>query len=93
MADIARDKAVEAVEEFLHDTFEAPVAMGEEWTADQADAIVEIVLEAAQPRGAVSLAEWLVSLDTPEGREERRTVTLTRIIERAQAVLAAERGR
>lgn len=55
MSNIEREKALEAVEDFLRDTFEAPLAMGEEWLADQADAIVELVLEAAQPQGAVSL--------------------------------------
>lgn len=53
MSNIERDKATEAVEDFLRDTFEAPLAMGEEWLADQADNIVELVLEALQPRGAV----------------------------------------
>ena len=36
------------------------------------------------------LAEWLVALDDPEdviGREDRRTVTLTKIIERARDAL------
>jgi hypothetical protein len=38
--------------------------------------------------------EWLVSLDDPEdvlGREERRTVTLTQIIDRAHRALDPER--
>ena len=54
------DKAVEAVEEFLSDTFEDVTVMGEEWTADQADAIVELVLEATQPQGAVKDRDALV---------------------------------
>lgn len=40
------------------------------------------------------LARWLVSMDDPEdvlGREERRSVTLTAIIERARAALGQNR--
>lgn len=40
------------------------------------------------------LARWLVSMDDPEdaaGLEERRSVTLTRIIERAREALGRER--
>lgn len=47
------DQAVEAVEEHLHRLIPDDPALPEEWWADQADEIVELVLEAAQPRGAV----------------------------------------
>jgi hypothetical protein len=35
-----------------------------------------------------AFAEWVRSLDEPEGWEERRSVTLTRIIERARNALS-----
>ena len=34
---------------------------------------------------ARTLLEWLISLDDPEGLEDRRTVTLNQIIEKAKA--------
>jgi len=53
---------------------------------------------AAADRGAVSngpscraLAQWLVALDEP-GASERRTITLTQVIEQARAALAADAG-
>jgi hypothetical protein len=55
--------------------------------------------ELNDPRGALTesrerverleaFAEWVRSLDEPEGWEERRSVTLTRIIERARNALS-----
>lgn len=46
------------------------------------------------PMNPRELAEWLVSLDDPDpssaGNTERRTVTLSQIIERAREVLELE---
>lgn len=41
---------------------------------------------------AIEVLEWLVSMDdsdNPDGLKERKTVTLTKIIERARAALSA----
>jgi hypothetical protein len=40
----------------------------------------------AQAYRAVELVDWLTHLDEPEGRNDRQTVTLNQIIERARAV-------
>jgi hypothetical protein len=66
---------------------------------DAADAISGLlgrpVLRSAGDGPAVDLAVWLTSLDDPEdpkGLEERRTVTLTQIIDKARAALRKVRG-
>lgn len=61
---------------------------------DHAAVLVRAALAGGPDEPLRALAEWLVSMDDPEdanGREERRIVTLTRIIENARAALAAAR--
>lgn len=72
------------------------VRVGDDWTADHMSPEerlqwVEIV-PAEQLRGAVSVLEWLVSLDDPsvEARELRRSVSLGQIIERAREALGGQ---
>jgi hypothetical protein len=59
------------------------------WTQDA----IRRTLALTTDQGAVSVLEWLVSMDDPDdpsGLEARRTVTLTAIIERARAALGGQ---
>lgn len=46
-----------------------------------------VSLVVAERDRAVAFADWICSLDGLEGADERRTITLTRIIERAREAL------